>query len=151
MANLIDALAPTETALAAVIPPYTEVTAQVQHLVRNTTQGLLNMLFVRPLAQLYLDGPTALGFWGGRPMQDICAHLTNTDANFWLASDRNVAECHAHVERHFNSWVVLVSTSAYFGAASALAYALLCRRARPEAQIIYLQNNHPAAEPATKK
>lgn len=149
MAGLVDALAPTDTALSTILAPCTEASGMLQQFVQNTTQGLVNLLVVRPLAQLYLDGPTALGFWGGRPMQDICAHLTHTDASFWLASDRNVQECQAHVERHFNSWVLLVGTAGYFSVAAAIAYAALCRcRRRSSTQVIYLQNNHP---PPVKK
>ena len=142
MHELIDTLAPTNDGLNEVVSASQGLTDTFQ----NATLGLLNMFVVRPLARLYLDGPSVLGMWAGRPLPDICAQLTNTDAAFWHSSDRNILECEAHVERHFNSYMVLVSTAGYFCVTFGCVYAILCRRGRHHAppQVIYLQNNSPA-------
>ena len=46
MADFIDSLAPTETALSTVLTSSTETASHVQTFVQNTTQGLVNWLIV---------------------------------------------------------------------------------------------------------
>ena len=133
---MINALAPLDTAISADL--------FLSDRIRNATSHVANYLFVRPLANLYLDGPAALGFWGGVAMPDICAQLTNTNSQFWTSSAENMRECEAHVERHFNSWMVLTTTVTYFCATAAMMRWMLCRRRSTPAQVIYLQNGAPA-------
>ena len=133
---MIDALVPTNYALAPEPISATSLGARLA----NVTANVANYLVVRPLANLYLEGPAVLGFWGGVSMEDICAQLTSTNANFWTSSDANTRECEAHVERHFNSWMVLTTTAAYFCVAAVTTHSLLCRRRPGPAQVIYLQN-----------
>lgn len=73
-----------------------------------------SILIVRPLAWLYLEGPIALGFWGGLSPQDICAKLTSTNAQFWNQSPETQLECTHTIERHFWSWLIFGSTVLYF-------------------------------------
>lgn len=80
----------------------------------NATASLINAILVRPLAQLYLFGPTYLGFWGGRRPDEICSQLTGIDANHWNRDGRNLDDCLLHIENHFNSWLVLAYTALYF-------------------------------------
>ncbi len=83
-------------------------------LVKTTLNVTANALAIRPLAWLYLQGPRAIGFWGGLAPGDICAQLTNTHAEFWQQSEGNQQECMDTIYRHFWSWLVLGTTVSYF-------------------------------------
>lgn len=91
-------------------------------MVTQATQGVPGGVFaqwtagavlLKPLAWLYLEGPRAWGFWGGATFPDICAQLTNTRAQFWEQSADASAECVSIVQRHYWSYVVLVSSVSY--------------------------------------
>jgi len=58
------------------------------------------------LRQLYLRGPTYLGFWGGADAEDICADLTGTPSRTWRV---DIASCADIIERRYQSFRVLVS------------------------------------------
>jgi hypothetical protein len=79
-------------------------------------QWTTNVFLLKPLAWLYLDGPRAWGFWGGTPLADICAQLTNTRSQFWSTDDKAMSECSSIVQRHYWSYVVLVSSIGYAAA-----------------------------------
>jgi hypothetical protein len=78
-------------------------------------QWTVGAVLLKPLAWLYLDGPRAWGFWGGATLPDICAQLTNTRSEFWNSNAATLDECTDIVERHYWSYVVLVSSAAYAG------------------------------------
>ena len=86
---------------------------------------------VRPFTQLYLRGPTALGFWGGLPAANVCARLTKTDTNFWLRSDENIHECTATIDREINAWMTVLAAVAYCTAGCMFVSGLLAR-CRPQ-------------------
>lgn len=129
-------LAPTSTSLSTDLLS----TSNLSDKLINVSTSVFNLFVTRPLATLYLEGPAALGFWGGVPLADVCAQLTNTNADFWQSTDATVRACEENVERHFNSWMVLTTTAAYFCASAGLLRAVLCRRRAAPAQVIYLQN-----------
>ena len=93
--------------------------------VGDAAAGLANIIVVRPLAQLYLFGPTYLGFWGGRQPDEICSQLTGINADHWNRDDRNLEDCLVHIEKHFNSWLVLGYTALYFAVLLSLAWWLV--------------------------
>jgi hypothetical protein len=65
-----------------------------------------------PLARLYIWGPSwgTLGFWGGKPMHDICAQLTSLSSDFWL---KHPEQCVEVVSKTFYSLIILVETVVY--------------------------------------
>lgn len=100
---------------------------------KSAVRALVATTVVHPLARLYLDGPTLLGFWGGAAPETICARLTGVDADFWSGSEDGQFKCAEVIQRHFDSWMVLASTAAYFVAAGAIitiAYRR-CQGSRP--------------------
>jgi hypothetical protein len=60
---------------------------------------------VYPLQQLYIRG-----WWNGRPMEDICAHLTNHQSKFWI---QHPEECAIVIENNFDSWLVYTQFALY--------------------------------------
>lgn len=78
--------------------------------VGNTTKGLLWVLIGQPIFHLYLHGPSWAGGWKSRSASDICAHLTNVDATFWI---NNPIECDALIFRDFNSMYSFVQFILY--------------------------------------
>ena len=49
---------------------------------------------------VFLHGPTALGFWEGASQADICARMTQTAADLWVASSAaNAAACETLIAR----------------------------------------------------
>ena len=71
---------------------------------------LFSGLVVHPLRVLYFHGPTALGFWGGSALPDICYTLTSTPSQFW---HEHTDECVHLVERKFDAFRVAVTFSVY--------------------------------------
>lgn len=87
----------------------------------------------RPLAQLYLHGPSMLGFWGGIEPEAVCARLTGTNSQHWTTSPENTIACHDLIDRNFQSWMVLATTIAYFSCALMLLWMVsqwCCNRRR---------------------
>lgn len=67
-----------------------------------------------PLRNLYTNGPSGLGFWGGATSATICAKLNpSTDADFWSSSALAVAQCEAQVVRDMESFMVFSETAIY--------------------------------------
>lgn len=105
-------------------------------------ESLFNVIIVRPLARLYLDGPTKVGFWGGARPEDICAQLSNIKGSFWASSDETQAECIDLIERHFSSWLVLGRTLGYYCVISMALYFCwrrCCLGHRPQQHIVIYQ------------
>lgn len=75
---------------------------------------LSSAVVIRPLAKLYLHGPTAVGLWGGHSAPDICSRLTGIDAKTWDSSETMQYACQGVIERHFWSWITLGSSIVYF-------------------------------------
>lgn len=80
----------------------------------NWGYEISSAIIIRPLAQLYLHGPTAIGLWGGHSAPDICSRLTGIDAKTWDSSAAMQQECQGVIERHFWSWITLGSSIVYF-------------------------------------
>lgn len=78
-----------------------------QAILRGCWVSIYNKLFYKPLETLYLQGPTFLGMWAGRPLTDICAAMTHTDSAVWR---QNPEACWAEIERHIRAFVVLAET-----------------------------------------
>mgnify|MGYP000738782864 CR=1 FL=1 len=61
---------------------------------KSTGKVVFDLLVIKPLRNLYFEGPTILGigFWEKLPHKDICSRLTGVSATFW---DKNEAsrEC----------------------------------------------------------
>lgn len=60
---------------------------------------------INPMLQLYLFGPSILGFWEGQRAEDICNSMTNIPSRHW---ENNIEECFDLIYRRFNSYVVLM-------------------------------------------
>lgn len=60
-----------------------------------------------PLADLYFRGPSfgGFGFWTGKPLDRICAELTDVPEAHWQA---NQDACVELVTRHFDGFVIFV-------------------------------------------
>jgi len=67
---------------------------------------------IAPFRALYLLGPSVqtLGFWAGRPQEDVCAEVTGTAASFWAT---NKDECASIIETRFISWHTAICVIAY--------------------------------------
>ena len=78
----------------------------------------------RPLINLYLLGPTQLGFWGGKSLPDMCAEISQAKASFWIS---NPEECTDLVQHKVGSFLVLTETLIYFGCLLAIVFALFYR------------------------
>lgn len=101
--------------------------------VRRWTHTALVLVVQRPLAHLYLHGPSVLGFWGGVEPETVCARLTGTNPSHWVSTPDNLHECYDIIDRNFRSWMVLATTVAYFVCALTavwLVYQRCCGRRR---------------------
>lgn len=121
--------------------------------VRSALGAAVATTIVHPLARLYLDGPTLLGFWGGASADSICSRLTGVDANFWSLSDDGREECEKVIQQHFNSWMVLASTIVYFVSAGMLVCVAYrkCKGKHPTTpthQIVVLPPAYPPPYPS---
>jgi hypothetical protein len=75
-------------------------------------QHMYHRFILSALARVYVHGPSiaGFGFWQGRTPEQVCAHLTVSNEDFWR---KNMDECHLIVSRHFASWVVLLEFVVY--------------------------------------
>ena len=89
---------------------------------------LTAMLVTRPAADLYLNGPTALGFWGGMDPEDICARLTGTNSNMWLDENGPTRACTDVISTRFTSWMIFIRSVTYFGVPLVLLWRYVRRR-----------------------
>lgn len=72
-----------------------------------------------PLHQLYRRG-----IWNGKPLEDICAQLTNYEADFWAA---HPIACTEIVERNFDSWLAYAEFIIYISVWFFLLKRVVCR------------------------
>jgi hypothetical protein len=74
-----------------------------------THPSIRSLLYIleAPLADLYFRGPSlgGYGFWTGKPLDRICAELTDVPAAHWRV---NEAACLDLVSRHFDGFVIFV-------------------------------------------
>ena len=109
------------------VPSTWKVTTHGFSSVRHVTDMALNWLIVAPLYRLYRQGPSASGwlFWGNQSDAHVCATLApNLPADFWLPHS---SECKTMIESHFQSWLLLGTTSLYFVSLFvSLVYAVRC-------------------------
>lgn len=75
---------------------------------------------------MYRYGPTWLGFWNGRNIEDICVSIVDNaalDSLFW---SRNIGKCYELVDNHFKSvytsWLVLMTLFAILYGLLTLTY-----------------------------
>jgi len=70
-----------------------------------------DVLIVQPLKLLYFQGPALFGFWGGLPIEDICAAFTQVSADLWKHQREH---CIALVDRKFTAILVAFGCTTYF-------------------------------------
>lgn len=75
--------------------------------------SLYNASVQHPLRRLYRTGPNlrGIGFWRNASDVDICATLTNVDAQFWRTHRERCAQV---IEEDFQSYLVVLETLLYF-------------------------------------
>ena len=78
----------------------------IQAVLSRITYAIVGM----PMYAVFRHGPAFAGCWQGRPDEDICAELTNTEASFWKINDEQCAEI---INRKFNSFYVVASAAGY--------------------------------------
>lgn len=111
---------------------------------------LYDFLIVRPLQNLYLNGPEVfgVGFWQGKKTSEICHSVTSYTEVFWK---KNTDQCAEIVQQKFQSFFITVQTVIYFF----LLYHLLKNSARLTVFLLYRRLIHkPNLEldtPTTKK
>ena len=70
-----------------------------------------DVLVITPLKNLYMRGPSLIG-WHGQPEPQICAILTkNLSIHFW---ENNRHDCHLLIENRFFSYRYTFETALYF-------------------------------------
>jgi len=81
---------------------------------KNIYNTILDLAILRPLRNLYFDGPTVLGvgFWEKLPQKDICSRLTGVSATFWDKADAS-EECKDLLSRKFDTFIVGAFTLGY--------------------------------------
>lgn len=62
------------------------------------------------MKNLYLKGPKIFGLWGGDEFHDICVRLSGGESSFWA---RNINECNIIIDKHFESFYILIYTIVY--------------------------------------
>lgn len=55
---------------------------------------------------VYMHGPTLLGGWGGKSMEEICAHMTNVHPDHWSRTPSNLDDCRLFVDKQVNAATV---------------------------------------------
>jgi len=70
-------------------------------------------IVVQPVTRLYRNGPSlhGVGFWRGADSSDICAALTQVDAQFWR---EHQSRCEQLIRDDILSYIVLAETLFYF-------------------------------------
>jgi hypothetical protein len=78
----------------------------------ETWQEFYHRFILSAFARVYVHGPNiaGFGFWQGQTPEQVCAHLTVSNEDFWR---RNMDECHLIISRHFASWMVLLEFVVY--------------------------------------
>jgi len=91
-------------------------------------QDLFRVFIEDPLFELYINGPAfhGVGFWQGKPNEDICAELTSVSSSHWIKDSQ---ECNDIIQRRFFSTVVVIYTAIYFTVLFKLA--AVAARSRP--------------------
>ena len=104
-------------------------------------RAVVSAAVVQPFTQLYLRGPTALGFWGGLPLPNVCARLTRTDSDFWVRTSESEQECRQTIDREIEAWITVMAAVAYCTAGYMLLLGIAgsCRR-RPPAPVLVIKN-----------
>ena len=70
---------------------------------------LPNLLLVQPFYNVYLHGPSWVG-WKSRPAADICAQLTQVEAAFWT---KHPFECDDLIQKDFWSIYSVLQLGAF--------------------------------------
>ena len=80
--------------------------------VTSKFRHVYTLLILKPLARLYISGPSlhGFGFWQNKSPETICAQLSSSDELFWR---RNPEECSRIIATHFNGWVILFENLVY--------------------------------------
>lgn len=68
-------------------------------------------LIVNQLRELYLHGPSVLGFWGGQSPSQICQTVTTYTELFWQS---NPKQCNDIIESKFAALRVTIEIILYF-------------------------------------
>jgi hypothetical protein len=69
---------------------------------------IYSYFFWVPAIKLYMQGPafSNLGFWNGKSKIDICAAVTNIDAQFWISKD-NMQKCDETIFKKLESFLTI--------------------------------------------
>jgi hypothetical protein len=62
------------------------------------------------IRQMYFRGPSFLGCWEGRPLTDICSHLTTLPAHYW---ESNPALCYERATQRIDGIALVVRIAIY--------------------------------------
>jgi len=78
-----------------------------------TLGAVYSAMIVQPMTRLYRHGPSfhGVGFWRGAASADICASLTQLDAQFWR---EHAARCEQLIRDDVLSYIVFIETMLYF-------------------------------------
>jgi hypothetical protein len=93
----------------------------------DVVQVILFYLLDAPLLYLYLYGPSfmGIGFWGGRPFEDICAAMTGVSSGHWFEL---AGRCQSIIKQRFDSFLVLLYVPLFYVVLFALVRRFcLCR------------------------
>lgn len=84
-------------------------------MVKSVFVVITSHMIVKPLANLYLKGPTFFGFWGGMDLVDICQHLSNNSPSrhFANADGSPTDQCLEMINNKFYSWIIMAYTLIY--------------------------------------
>jgi hypothetical protein len=87
---------------------------------------LVRWTLLFPLHVLYRHGPALLGvgFWEGRPTEDVCAAITGVDSRFW-AMHRDA--CVQLIDRKFQSFALTLTVLLYFAFVACIFLTCLVR------------------------
>jgi len=63
---------------------------------------LYDVFIMKPLRNIYFNGPSLFGFWEGKESTDICAAITGVSATFWVS---NTEECNHVLAQKIQAFV----------------------------------------------
>jgi hypothetical protein len=95
-------------------------------------------MVVQFVRNVYLYGPTSLGFWQGLPEAEICATYTGLAASKWQVMD---TECADMIRAHTYGLIVGLQLVAVMG----IAVMLLCKHDTAYRSAVALENKQPSS------
>lgn len=90
----------------------------------------INVL-VFPFFFAYMNGPTLIGFWGGKSDARICVELNGSNEEFWKFNEMNIQECERTIMKHFFQLLTLFGTLVYYGILVKFVYLIFVKLCNP--------------------